>query len=45
MWSIETNTKFSRLRSISNIADNHSFTLVICLFPSGPLILSLMHEF
>ena len=34
MGNIETTTKFSRLKSISSIEDNYSFTLVINLLPS-----------
>ena len=37
MGDIETTTKFSRLRSISRIEDNYSFTLVIYLFSSVSL--------
>ena len=37
MANIETTTKFSRLKSISCIEDNHSFTLVIYLFSSVSL--------
>ena len=34
MGNIETATKFSRLKRISSIEDNYSFTLVIYLFSS-----------
>ena len=37
MGNIETTTKFSRLKSISSIEDNYSFTLVIYLFLSVSL--------
>ena len=37
MGNIETTTKFSRLKSISNIEDKYSFTLVNYLFSSVSL--------
>ena len=37
MGNIETTTKFSRLKSISSIEYNYSFTLVIYLFSSVSL--------
>ena len=37
MGNIENTTKFSRLKSISSIEGNHSFTLVIHLFLSVSL--------
>ena len=37
MGNIETKTKFSRLKSISSVEDNHSFTLVIYFFSSVTL--------
>ena len=37
MGNIETTPKCSRLRSISKIEDNYSFTLVIYLFSSVSL--------
>ena len=37
MVNIKTATKFSRLKSISRIEDNYSFTLVIFLFSSVSL--------
>ena len=37
MGNIETTTKFFRLKSISSIEDNYSFTLVIYLFSSVSL--------
>ena len=37
MGNLETTIKFSRLKSISSIEDNYSFTLVIYLFSSVSL--------
>ena len=37
MGNVEITAKFSRLKSISSIEDNHSFTLVIYSFSSVSL--------
>ena len=37
MGNIETTMKYSRLKSISSIEDNYSFTLIIYLFSSVSL--------
>ena len=37
MGNIEVTTKFSKLKNISRIEDNYSFTLVIYLFSSVSL--------
>ena len=37
MGNIETTMKYSRLKSISSIEDNYSFTLIIHLFSSVSL--------